>query len=135
MSGTAIEKRQGEQLNIANRADEQRQPATTYTPLVDVYETGEAFVFQADLPGVKPADLDIRFENGVITLEGRVRPRQPQGAGYLWREYGVGHFYRQFSLNTPVDADAITAELKNGELTLTVPKAHVARAKKIAINS
>lgn len=135
MSGTAIEKRQGEQVSIANRAQEQRQPMTTYTPLVDVYETGEAFVFQADLPGVKPADLDIRFENGVITIEGRVEPRQTQGAGYLWREYGVGNFYRQFTLNTPVDADAISAELKNGELTLTVPKSQKARAKKIAIKS
>lgn len=130
MSETAIEKREN-RVDVPERIDQ----GTWYTPLVDVYETGDAFVFQADLPGAKPADIDVSFENGVLTLDARVQPRQSQGQQYVWQEYGVGHFYRQFSLNTAVDANEIKAELKHGELTLTVPKAAEARSRKIKIKS
>jgi HSP20 family molecular chaperone IbpA len=130
MNNTAIEKREN-QVNVPERIDQ----SVYYTPLVDIRETGDAFIFQADLPGVKPGDIDVSFENGVLTLDARVQPRQAQGQSYVWREYGVGHFYRQFSLNTPVDVNSIRAELKNGELTLTVPKAESARTRKIEIKA
>ena len=129
-TNTAIEKRQSETVNIPQRAQEQEM--TYYTPLVDIYETAEGFVFQADMPGVKAGDVDVSYENGALTMEGKVAPRQP-GAGYAWREYGVGHFYRSFNINTPIDVDGIRAVLKNGELTITVPKAESARTKKIRI--
>ena len=131
MSETAIQTQDTQQLSIPQRVENR----TWYTPLVDIYETDESYVFQADLPGVKAEDLDISFENGVLTMEGRVGPRQPQGPNYMWREYGVGSFYRQFTLNALIDLDAVKAELKNGELTLTVPKAQSARPKKIKINA
>lgn len=53
----------------------------------------------------------------------------------MWREYGVGHFYRQFTLNTPINPDAIRAQFKNGVLELYVPKAEHAKVRKIAIKS
>ena len=148
MSNTALQKRnqaKTEDQNIVNVPDRGRgeqqpqhqpQQATWYTPLVDIAETGESFVFQADLPGVRAEDLDIRFDNGTLTIEGRVQPRGPAAGGaYLWREYGVGHFHRSFSLAAPIDVDAIKAELANGVLTLTVPKAASARSRKIEIQS
>jgi len=130
MSDTAIEKREN-RVDVPERIDQ----GTWYTPLVDIYETGDEFIFQADLPGVKPGDIDVSFENGVLTLDARVQPRQPQDQEYVWQEYGVGHFYRQFSLNTPVDVNGIKAELKHGELKLTVPKAENARTRKIRIKT
>jgi HSP20 family molecular chaperone IbpA len=102
---------------------------------VDIIETPDAFMFQADLPGVKAEDLDISIENNTLTIDGRVRRRQPESQQYIWREFGVGHFHRSFHLNTPVDAAKIHAELKNGELTLSVPKAENARARKIEIKA
>ena len=144
---TAIEKRQDkpETVNVPQRVEqagqaeqaeqEPRAPQAYYTPLVDVLENNEAFVFQADLPGVRAQDLDVRFENGVLTIEGRVAPRQPQGRSYLWREYGVGHFYRSFHLETPVNADGIKAQLRNGVLELWVPKAESARSRRIDIKT
>jgi len=131
MSNTAIEKREATQVNVPERAEQ----ATVFTPLVDVIENGDGFTFLADLPGVKADDLDVTFENGTLTIAGRVNPRQPAGTGYVWREYGVGHFYRSFTLNTPIDADGIRAELKNGELTLFVPKAASAKSRKIEIKT
>jgi HSP20 family protein len=134
MSNTSLEKRQQPDNNIVN-VPERMDQQTYYTPLVDIIETPEAFIFQADLPGVKPGDVDISFENGALTIEGKVQPRRPENANYLWREYGVGHFYRSFTLGTPVDVDGIKAELKNGELTLTVPKHESAKTRKIEIKT
>jgi len=131
MENTSIEKRQNETIvNVPERLDQ-----TFYTPLVDIIETSDEFIFHADLPGVKPGDVDVSFENGTLTIEGKVQPRQPQGPSYIWNEYGVGHYYRSFSLNTPVDMNAIRAELKNGELTLHVPKAESAKTRKIQIKT
>ena len=133
MSDTAIQKQQ-DTIQIPERAEHQ-QASTWCTPLVDITETDEAFLFQADLPGATPADVDVSYENGVLTIAAKVQPRQPAGHRYAWREYGVGHFYRQFTVNTPIDADAIRAQFKNGVLELFVPKAETAKPRKIAIES
>jgi HSP20 family molecular chaperone IbpA len=130
MSNTAIEKRE----NRAN-TPERIEQASLYTPLVDIVETSDAFIFHADVPGVRSGDMDISFENGVLSIHGKVEPRQPHDQNYLWREYGVGNFYRQFTLNTSVNVDQIKAELKNGELKLTVPKAESAKTKKIQVKT
>ena len=131
-AGAAIEKQP--QIGTVNVPERIEQTAY-YTPLVDVVENNEAFVFQADLPGVKAGDVDVGFENGVLTIEGKVQPRQPAGQRYAWREYGVGHFYRSFTLNTPVDVEGVRAELRNGVLELYVPKSEHARPRKIQIKS
>ena len=131
-SNTAIEKHTSDQgtVNVPARVE---RAESWYTPLVDVIESPDAFVFQADLPGVKAGDVDVSFDNGTLTIEGRVTPRQPEGRAYAWREYGVGNFYRSFNIETPIDADGIKAELKSGVLELYVPKAESARPRKIQV--
>ncbi len=106
-----------------------------FIPLVDIVETGEAYIFYADLPGVKPADLNITYEDGALTIDGKVAPRQPAAQKYLAREYDVGSFSRSFKIATDVDPDAIKAELKDGVLKLEIPKAESAKVKKIAIKT
>ena len=114
---------------------ERMEQQTYYTPLVDIIETDDAFIFKADLPGVRPEDVDVGYENGVLTLSAKVQPRQGDRARYLWQEYGVGPFFRQFFLSTPVNPDGIQAQLRNGELTLTVPKAESAKTHKIQVKT
>ena len=133
MANTAIEKTRNNEENTVNVPARIEQAPVWYTPLVDVIENAEAFVFQADLPGVKAGDVDVSFENGTLTIQAKLQPRQPANGQYLWREYGVGHYYRSFNIETPVNVDGILAELKNGVLELWVPKAEQARAKKIQI--
>jgi len=129
-ANTAMEKREN-----TSTAPERMGQTTYFTPLVDIIETGEEFLFQADLPGVNAGDVDVSYENGVLTIEGKVQPRQPTDRAYVWRGYGVGHFYRQFSLDTPIDPDGIRAELKNGVLELHVPKSESAKTRRIRIKS
>ena len=132
MSDTAIEK-QADTVQVPDRIEEQHQPQTWFTPLVDVSETDDGFLFQADVPGAQAGDVDVSYDNGVLTIAAKAKARQGAGHRYVWREYGVGPFYRQFTLNTPVDADAIRAELKSGVLELYVPKAESAKPRKIPV--
>ncbi len=143
MNKTSIEKReeglpqqqQQQQAQTNNGSSRRTDRAAWFTPLVDIVETGEALLFQADLPGVKGDDVDIDFANGVLSLTARVQPRLPQDQRYAWQEYDVGHFHRTFTIDAPVDVDGIRAELKNGVLNLYVPKAENARRRKIQVQA
>jgi HSP20 family protein len=133
MENTAIQKteKQENRIDVPERLDQ----STYFTPLVDIIENNDAFIFQADLPGVKAGEVDINYENGVLTIMGKAQPRQTGELNYVWREYGVGHFYRQFTIGADVNVDGIKAELKNGVLELYVPKAETAKTRKIQIKT
>jgi len=106
-----------------------------YTPPVDIIETAEEFIFQADLPGVKPEDVDVRYDNGALTIRATPRHRRTgEERSCLVREYAVAPFYRSFGIDAAIRAEGIKAELRNGELTLHVPKMDAARPRKIAIS-
>src|SRR5687768_1711575 len=100
---------------------EQTRYGATFTPRVDIFENQEELTLYADMPGVRTEDLDIRFENGELVLHGRCAPRQ-ENVNYLAQEYGVGDFYRAFSIGEAIDTGRIHAELKNGVLTVYLPK-------------
>ena len=105
---------------------------TTYCPRLDIQETDNEIVLYGDLPGVLPEDLDIRFENGELTIQGKVSPRHAE-LKKVYREYGVGNFYRSFSVSEMIDADAISAELNSGVLTLHLPKAESVKPRRIKV--
>jgi HSP20 family protein len=108
-----------------------RSPAT-FTPRVDIIETAEELLLMADVPGVKPEDVDVRFENGELILHGRCNPRS-QPANFLLSEFEVGDFYRAFTLNETIDAGKIGADLKQGVLTVHLPKSETLKPRKIPV--
>jgi HSP20 family protein len=103
-----------------------------YTPRVDIYETPEELVLLVDLPGVKPPEVELHFEKGELILHGKVYPR-PQPPVFLAAEYGVGDFYRSFSIFTEVNPEKIVAEYKFGVLTIHLPKSEKVKPKKIFV--
>jgi HSP20 family molecular chaperone IbpA len=103
----------------------------SFSPRVDIVETAEELTVFADLPGVKSNDVDVRFENGELTLRGRCDPRH-QG-GFLMNEYHVGDFYRVFTVSEAINAEKISAELKGGVLTIHLPKAEAVKPRRIAV--
>jgi HSP20 family protein len=105
-----------------------------YTPRVDIYESADEVVLQCDMPGAKPQDVDVRFENGELSLYGKVQPRQVP-AEYLSEEYGVGDFYRSFAISAEIDADKISAEYRDGVLTVHLPKQERVKPKRIAVQA
>jgi HSP20 family protein len=104
------------------------------TPLVDIYESPVEFVVLCDLPGVKPENLELKIENGELSLHGKVPPRQSQ-AEFWTGEYGVGDFFRSFTIPAEVDMDLITAEFKMGVLTVHLPKIEAVRPRTIPIRA
>jgi HSP20 family protein len=103
-----------------------------FTPRVDIVETDHELTLYADLPGVRPEEVDLRYEQGELTLHGRCLPRQPE-RGALLSEYDVGDFYRAFQIHESIDASKIGAEFKNGVLTIHLPKVEQAKPRQIAV--
>jgi HSP20 family protein len=103
-----------------------------FSPVMDIWETGEGLELAADLPGVAPEDLEVDLSGGALTISGRITP-PPAGRKALLAEFEVGHFYRQFSLSEGLDQNAITAALKDGVLRLTLPRLAPAQPRKIEI--
>ncbi|MCS7237852.1 MAG: Hsp20/alpha crystallin family protein [Thermoguttaceae bacterium] len=104
-----------------------------YLPLVDIVEKAEEIILKADIPGTRPENIDVNFEDGILTIYAKVDPRQEPGTQYLLREYGVGDYHRSFQVSEAIDASRITAEYADGVLTLHLPKAEAARPRKIPV--
>jgi HSP20 family protein len=113
---------------------ERTHGGVSFTPRVDIYETEKELVLQADLPGVRPEDVDLRYEQGELMLYGKVQPRH-RGRTNLLAEYQVGDFYRAFAIHESIDASKISAECKNGVLTVHLPKAEAARPRQINVTA
>jgi HSP20 family protein len=105
-----------------------------WTPPCDIYEDGEEIVVRAELAGVEPKDVDIRFENGVLTLKGdRKLEKEEQRENYHRLEISYGTFTRSFSLPAVVDPEKIRAESKQGVLLIHLPKKPEAKPKSIQV--
>jgi HSP20 family protein len=107
----------------------------SFLPAADIYEDTEAYRVWLDMPGVDPKEIDINFEQGTLSVWGKVPPRHTERAKILSSEYGVGDFRRTFNLTDSIDAGGIRAEYDDGVLYLMLPKVEAARPKKIAVRS
>ncbi len=105
-----------------------------WTPACDIYEDEEGISLRFELAGVDPKDVEIRFENGVLTLRGdRKLEREDKRENYHRVELAYGAFTRSFSLPGTIDAEKIRAESKNGVLLVTLPKKAEAKPKSIQV--
>jgi HSP20 family protein len=103
-----------------------------FTPRVDIFETDKELTLFAELPGVRPEDVNLHYENGELVLHGRVQPRRGNRA-LLLGEYEEGDFYRVFTIHESIDASKIEAECKGGVLTVHLPKVEAARPRQINV--
>jgi HSP20 family protein len=107
---------------------------TPWAPAVDIYETEQELVVKADLPDLKPEELDIRVENNILTIRGeRKFEKKVNENNYLRVERAYGSFSRSFSLANTVNTEAIKADYKDGVLTLSIPKREEAKPKQIKV--
>jgi HSP20 family protein len=107
-----------------------------FSPTFEVTETKDAYVFRADLPGVKESDLDISLTGNRLTISGRrEQERHEQGDTFYASERAYGSFTRAFTLPEGIDGDNVSADLKSGVLTLSVPKKPEVQPRKVSINT
>ncbi len=108
----------------------------TWSPAVDIHEEAKQFVVHADLPGVKPADIEITADKGVLSLRGARNFEQKTDDGHYSRiERVTGKFVRTFSLPDNVQTDAIKAQFKDGVLELTIPKIAKPEPRRIEVQA
>jgi HSP20 family protein len=126
---------QDTEKQVAETEAERTRDRPAFVPRADIYETEEAIVVVADMPGVGEDSLDITLEKGVLTLNGIVEPEAPEGYSLSYAEYRVGDYVRSFSLSNEINQEAIEATLKDGVLRLTLPKVTEAQTRKIAVKA
>jgi len=107
--------------------------ARSVSPSVDVFENGDEVLLVADVPGVPAGAIDVRVENGTLTLEAR-RAGVPRGPA-LAREYDELDFARSFRIPAGIDTANVTAESKNGTVVVKLPKVAAVKARKITVQS
>ncbi len=114
--------------------EESTIPARTFVPTADIYEDRDSLKVILEMPGVEKGNVDVRVEEGVLLVEGRLDLTKYRGLQPLYTEYNIGNYARSFRLSNAIDQDKIGAELKDGVLSLTLPKAENAKPRTIQVS-
>jgi len=117
---------------VEQKAPETREESRKLVPPVDIFETDNGLAVVADLPGVEKEDVEVHVENDILTIQ--AKPKSLLPGEPTFREYQLLTFYRQFELGESVDQDKIRGEMKNGVLTIYLPKTPARTPKKIAVS-
>jgi HSP20 family protein len=120
-------------LDIQQRMNRIAPGPSGWTPPVDILETPDSYVVLAELPGLAQDDVQLQVRDDRLTIAGRRRERESACEQFHRIERGHGTFSRTFQLPVPVDADRITADLRDGVLTVTCPKATDGPSRRIHI--
>jgi len=120
---------------VEQQGGERTRSRPTFRPFVDIYEVENGLVLLADVPGASPEGVTATLEGQSLTIHAQVAEHAPEGYSLVYQEYEVGDYECQFTLSGEFDADKIAADLTNGGLRLTIPKAAEAQARKIQIRS
>ena len=112
---------------------EATRPGLRFAPNVDIFEGSESITVLADMPGVRPENLQVDLREGTLTLQGDVSDPQTEGETEVLREFAPGTFFRQFRLSETIDQERIDAKLIDGVLTLVLPKTRAAVPRQIAV--
>ncbi|MHB8874716.1 MAG: Hsp20/alpha crystallin family protein [Myxococcaceae bacterium] len=140
--GTQVQKNESvaknPEIQVREKQAVTREPGTWegryFEPRVDIYETADALTLMAEVPGVEAKDLQTDLKDNLLTISARVSPVEAKWKP-LYEEYSVGHYLRQFRLGEQIDQSRISAQLKDGVLTLTLPKSAAAKPRRITVTA
>lgn len=119
---------------FTSRGEEKELISSSWTPSVDIYETENALVLNAELPGLDEDDIEIKIEDNTLSIKGeRKFEKETKEENYHRIERAYGSFYRSFSLPSYVDQDKIEAEHENGILKITMPKKPELKPRKVKV--
>lgn len=112
---------------------ESTAPARVFVPITDIYETERGLTLLMEMPGVDKANVEVDVNEGVLTVQGRVDFTKYEELKPVYTEYNIGNYRRAFSISNKIDQERISAEMTDGVLKLTLPKAKEAAPRRIAI--
>lgn len=126
-----VEKAQVPETAVAERTKDR----VVFTPAVDILEDANNLYIYADMPGADDKGVNITLENDVLTIEAQVGEMTFDKHSKTYAEYGIGDFHRAFTLNEAIERDKIEAKMKNGVLSIVLPKAEAAKTRSIPIKA
>jgi HSP20 family protein len=115
------------------KKEETTIPARVFLPNADIYETPTELKVALEMPGIEKDNVEIDVEDGILRVQGRLDLSKYAGLQPLYTEYNVGHYARSFQLSSKIDQSKIAAEMKNGVLSLTLPKVEEAKPRTIQV--
>ena len=124
---------QVQQKRELEKKEETTVPVRIFLPTADIYETQDALTVTLEMPGVEKDKVEVSVEDGVLKVEGRLDFSKYQGLQPLYTEYNVGNYSRSFRLSGKIDQSSISAELKDGVLSLVLPKVQEAKPRTIEV--
>jgi HSP20 family molecular chaperone IbpA len=127
-----------QQLQVQKKREQEKReestiPARIFVPTADIYETQDALTVILEMPGVEKENVNVGVENGLLHVEGRIDLSKYQGLQPLYIEYNIGHYSRSFQLSSKIDQGKIEAAMKDGVLSLTLPKVEEAKPRTIQV--
>jgi HSP20 family protein len=114
---------------------EATRPGVTFRPDVDIVERADAYWVRADLPGVDENQVRVKLEEGVLSIDATLAVEPDPSWTLLHGEYRLGGFHREFAVSDQIDAEGITARMRDGVLELVLPKSEAARPRQIPVKS
>ena len=117
------------------KEQEQTRPTRAFLPTADIFEAEDALTVVLEMPGVNRDNVDVNVDNGVLTIEGKIDFNKYEGLHPVYGEYNIGPFRRSFRISSQIDQDKIKAEMRDGVITLTLPKAEQAKSRRIEVRT
>src|SRR6516225_9416294 len=115
------------------KAQEATRPTRAFLPNADIFETEDALTVVLEMPGVDRDNIDVSVENGLLTVEGKINFSKYEGLQPVHSEYNIGPYRRTFRISSQVAQDKIRAEMRDGVITLVLPKAEEAKPRRIEV--
>jgi HSP20 family protein len=133
MAMASVQELQVQKKREVEKKEETTIPARVYLPNADIYETPNELKVVLEMPGIEKNNVEINIEDDVLHVQGRLELSKYSGLQPLYTEYNVGHYARSFQLSSKIDQSKIGAEMKDGVLSLTLPKAEEAKPRTIQV--
>jgi HSP20 family protein len=130
---TTQQELQVQQKREVDKVQESTTPMRAFLPTTDIFETEDALTVVLEMPGVTRDNVEVSVENGMVTVEGKINFDKYEGLQPVYSEYNIGPYRRSFRVSNRVDADRIRAEMRDGVITLVLPKAEEAKPRRIEV--
>jgi len=123
-----------QQKREVDKQQESTTPSRAFLPATDIFETEQALTVVLEMPGVGKDGVDVSVEDTILRIEGRIDYSRYEGLQPVYTEYNVGHYLRSFQISNQIDQAKIRADMKDGVMTLVLPKVEKAKPRRIAVN-
>ena len=125
---------QAQHKREVEKKQEGTMPVRDFVPVTDIFETEQALTVVLEMPGVSKESVEVGVENDVLMITGRIDSSKYEGLQPLYTEYNIGNYSRSFQISSKIEQEGIKAELKDGVMTLVLPKAEKAMPRRISVS-